>query len=163
MLCPDHFRSFGMLDDDQAVEVLTVLRDRTRAHLEAGHAAVQVFVNHGKEAGASLAHPHAQVVALDFVPPAVVAATARFAGAGTDLVAEQLAETRRRALLVSDGPAPSWCPHASGSPYEIRIAHRAAGAGFDRRDRRRGPRQSRSRCATRWRASRAAAGDVPTT
>jgi UDPglucose--hexose-1-phosphate uridylyltransferase len=130
VLCADHFRSFGMLDDDQAVEVVAVLRDRVRAHHAAGHRHVQVFVNHGKEAGASLAHPHAQVVALDFVPPATEAALARFAAAGTDLVAAQLEELGGGALALSDGPAPAWCPSASGSPYEIRVAHREARAGF---------------------------------
>ena len=131
MLSPDHYRSFGMLDDDQAIEVLHRAARPDRAHLAAGHRHVQVFINHGKEAGASLAHPHAQVVALDFVPPAVEAALARFAAAGTDLVDRQIAEVDGGPLAVSGGPAPAWCPHASGSPYEIRIAHRAARAGFD--------------------------------
>jgi UDPglucose--hexose-1-phosphate uridylyltransferase len=130
VLCPDHFRSFGMLDDDQAVDVFTVLRERTLAHLAAGHRQVQVFINHGKEAGASLAHPHAQVVALDFVPPANEAALARFERAGADLVGEQITEVGDGSLAVSGGPAPAWCPHASGSPYEIRIAHRTPRASF---------------------------------
>jgi UDPglucose--hexose-1-phosphate uridylyltransferase len=130
VLCPDHFRTFGMLDDDQAVDVVSVLRDRTRAHHAAGHRSVQVFVNHGKEAGASLAHPHAQVVALDFVPPVTEGALERFAAAETDLVARQLTEIDGGPLAVSEGPAPVWCPYASGAPYEMRIAHRDACAGF---------------------------------
>ncbi len=130
VLSTDHFTTFGTLDDDQAVDVVTVLRDRTRAHHAAGHRYVQVFVNHGKEAGASLAHPHAQIVALDFVPPAIDAALERFAVAEADLVARQLTEVDGGPLVVSGGPAPAWCPHASGAPYEIRIAHREARAGF---------------------------------
>jgi len=130
VLCPDHFRTFGMLDDDQALDVVTVLRNRTRAHLAAGHRHVQVFINHGKEAGASLAHPHAQVVALDFAPPATEAALSRFASAEADLVERQITEVDGGPLWLSGGPAPAWCPHASGSPYEIRITHRAARAEF---------------------------------
>lgn len=30
---------------------------------------IQLFRNHRKEAGASLSHPHSQIIALDFVPP----------------------------------------------------------------------------------------------
>jgi UDPglucose--hexose-1-phosphate uridylyltransferase len=127
---PDHFRSFGLLDDDQAVAVVAVLRERAHTNVAAGHRSVQVFVNHGKEAGASLAHPHAQVVALDFVPPATEAALERFATAETDLVARQLVAVDGGPLSVAGGPAPAWCPHASASPYEIRIAHRGAGASF---------------------------------
>jgi UDPglucose--hexose-1-phosphate uridylyltransferase len=119
-----------MLDDDQARDVVTVLRDRTRAHHAGGHRYVQVFVNPGKEAGASLAHPHAQIVALDFVPPAAEAALGRFAAAEADLVARQLDEVEPGPLALSGGPAPAWCPRASGSPYEIRIAHRDARAEF---------------------------------
>ena len=130
VLCPDHNRSFAMLDDDQAIELLTVLRDRTRAHLAAGHEYVQVFINHKKEAGASLAHPHAQVVALDFVPPAVESALARFEAAGVDLVDSQITEVDGGLLSIAGGPAPAWCPRASASPYEIRIAHRASRSGF---------------------------------
>ncbi|HEX5585709.1 MAG TPA: hypothetical protein VFZ17_00235, partial [Acidimicrobiia bacterium] len=77
VLGPDHRRSFGGLDDDQAVEVLQVLRDRAAAHLRDGHAYVVALVNHRRAAGASIAHPHAQVVALDFVPPEAQAAGAR--------------------------------------------------------------------------------------
>ena len=131
VLCPDHNRSFAMLDDDQAIELVTVLRDRTRAHLAAGHRSVEVFVNHGKEAGASLPHPHAQVVALDFVPPAAEAGLARFEAAGVDLVGCQIEEVDGGPLSLSGGDAPSWCPNASGSPYEMRIAHRTARAGFE--------------------------------
>jgi UDPglucose--hexose-1-phosphate uridylyltransferase len=130
VLCPDHFRTFGMLDDDQARDVVTVLRNRTRAHLEAGHPYVHVFVNHGKDAGASLAHPHAQIVALDFAPPATHDALARFASAEADLVERQITEVDGGPLVLSGGLAPAWCPHASRSPYEIRVAHRAARAGF---------------------------------
>ena len=36
-------------------------------------AAAILFRNYGPQAGASLAHPHAQIIALDFVPPHVAA------------------------------------------------------------------------------------------
>ncbi|MGH8984943.1 MAG: galactose-1-phosphate uridylyltransferase, partial [Acidimicrobiia bacterium] len=84
---PDHNHSFGYLSDDEAAEAVTVLRDRVRHHLGEGCAYVQAAINHGPAAGASIEHPHAQVIALDFVPPAVSAALERVASAGDDLVA----------------------------------------------------------------------------
>ena len=75
---PDHDRSFANLTDDEAVEVVTMLRERAQVHAAAGRAHVQLFVNQGRAAGASIAHPHAQLVALDFVPPAVSIAVERF-------------------------------------------------------------------------------------
>lgn len=133
VLSPAHGRSFARLDEAQATEVLTVLRDRARHHLRAGHAFVQVVINHGVAAGASIEHPHAQLVALDFVPAAVEDAKRRFAGAGIDLVDGDM-ELAGDALRVVDGAAPAWCPHASSNPYQLRIALRAPGARFDEAD-----------------------------
>ena len=128
---PEHDRSFGLLSDDGAVEAMTVLRDRVRHHLGAGCAYVQAAVNHGPAAGASIEHPHAQIIALDFVPPAVVAALDRVAGAGDDLVAAAAAAAPGRGLAVVEGPAPVWCPQAASSPYQMRVAHRSTRARFD--------------------------------
>lgn len=130
VLSPAHGRSFAQLDETQATEVLTVLRDRARHHLREGRAFVQVVINHGAAAGASIEHPHAQLVALDFVPPAVEHAMHRIQAAGADLVIADL-ERAGNALRVVDGPAPSWCPHGASTPYEFRIALQAPGARFD--------------------------------
>jgi UDPglucose--hexose-1-phosphate uridylyltransferase len=132
VLSPDHGRSLAELADDQAVEVLTVLRDRARAHTAAGHAHVQVLVNQGRAAGASIAHPHAQVIALDFVPPAVSVATERFAAAGSDLVLDDLSDANARSQCVVSGPeVAAWCPSGSASPFEVRIAALNASGRFD--------------------------------
>lgn len=129
ILSPDHDASFGKLDDAAATEVMTVIRDRVREHLGAGSQHVQVFVNQGQAAGASIAHPHAQIVALDLVPPAADALLGRFAT--TDLVAKELADARRDDLVVVDGPAPAWTPFAAWVPYGMRVAHRSTRARID--------------------------------
>jgi UDPglucose--hexose-1-phosphate uridylyltransferase len=131
-LSPDHDRDFGALTHDEATEVLGVLRDRVQANVAAGHDHVQVLINHGRAAGASIAHPHAQLVALDFVPPAVSVATERFATAGTDLVLADLADAveRGQGVVVGDEVS-AWCPTGSASPFEVRIAATGAGARFD--------------------------------
>lgn len=128
ILSPDHDRGFAQLEPDQATEVLTVLRDRARVHLAAGRAYVSAFVNQGRGAGASIEHPHAQLVAPDAPSDAVGAMTSRFS---TDLVAREMADARRGELVVIDGPAIAWCPPASWSPYLLRVAHRSTRARFD--------------------------------
>jgi UDPglucose--hexose-1-phosphate uridylyltransferase len=131
VLSPDHDRDFGALSHDEAAEVLGVLRDRARAHRDQGRAHVQVLVNHGRAAGASIAHPHAQTVALDFVPPAVTVATERFESASDDLVLRDLDDAvERDQVTVRGGAVAAWCPSASAVPYEVRIAALDAGAGF---------------------------------
>lgn len=125
---PDHNVSFGMLTDDAAVATLLVLRDRVRAHLDAGHRSSVAIINHKREAGASLPHAHAQVLATDFLPPGIAAATARAASSSSDLLHDDA--IAGHALHEYDG-ARSWCPHASMTPYQLRVAHDASSARFD--------------------------------
>jgi UDPglucose--hexose-1-phosphate uridylyltransferase len=122
VLSPAHDRSFADLDDAAAVEIFDVLRDRIGSHLAEGHTHAHAFINHGKPAGASIEHPHAQVIALDFVPPFVDAMLDRFAGAHRDLVHGALDEARAADLLIADGDAVCWCPPAPEVPYMARCA-----------------------------------------
>jgi UDPglucose--hexose-1-phosphate uridylyltransferase len=122
ILSPDHDRSFGALADDAAIESFTMLRDRARHHLHDGLHHAQAFVNHGRAAGSSIAHPHAQLVALPLVPPTVVALRGRAAAAPSDLLAASLTDARSRDLVVLDGDVPVWCPYASAAPFEMLLA-----------------------------------------
>ncbi|HUF85172.1 MAG TPA: DUF4921 family protein [Acidimicrobiia bacterium] len=131
ILSPAHDGTLAVLSEDAAVEAVTVMRERVRHHLAAGRAYVQVAVNQGAGAGASIEHPHAQVIALDFVPPAVEAALERVNAAGDDLVAAAAAGAPAQGLAVIEGPAPVWCPEAASAPYEMRVAHRSTRARFD--------------------------------
>jgi UDPglucose--hexose-1-phosphate uridylyltransferase len=129
VLSPDHDRSLADLDDHEVVAVVHLLRDRVRTLVDDGHAFGFAIVNHLREAGASIAHPHAQVFALELVPRAVEAALTRWAEAGHDLVEEDAAD---EALVVAQtGEVTAWCPPASGSKYLLRVAHAAAGECFE--------------------------------
>src|SRR3954454_20542440 len=120
VLSPGH-RSFADLDDDEATNVVRVWRDRVHTHLEAGHVYSVAILNHLKAAGASIAHPHAQVFVLDVVPRAVEEAMARVRDAGVDLVR---ADAEREELVVARGDDVTlWCPYASAAPYQLRVAH----------------------------------------
>jgi UDPglucose--hexose-1-phosphate uridylyltransferase len=129
MLSPSHESSFAQLDRQQAVEVFRVLRDRARHHLDAGHTFVQVAINHGRAAGASIAHPHAQIVALDVVPPAVVSAVERFRALRHDLVSSDMGGHNLHIPVAA--PVVAWCPSAGSTPYEVRIARLPQEPRFD--------------------------------
>lgn len=131
VLSPEHDRPFAGLTDEQAVEVLTVARARAATHLAAGRAHVQVFVNHGKAAGASIEHPHAQIIGLDFVPPEIGAEMQRYAAADCDLVARALDDVRGSPFELVAGDIVAWCPPASAAPFEVVVAHADAGRRFD--------------------------------
>ena len=132
VLSPDHGAAFGDLDDDHAAEVLAVLRARARVHADAGRAHVQLLINQGRAAGASIAHPHAQLVALDFVPPSVAVAVERFSSSGADLVLDdQAGAISAGAGVVVGDEVRAWCPAGSVSPFEVRIAALAGGTNVE--------------------------------
>src|SRR6202000_545996 len=109
--------------------------ERMRAHEDASY--LQLIVNEGGGAGASLEHTHAQLYALPFVPAAVArerervgASAERTAGAG--LLADVLIEEVRRKerLVAIDGEAALICPWASRGPFELRVIPRREEGGF---------------------------------
>jgi len=119
---PAHDADLGALPEAAAADVFQALRDRARHHLAAGCAYTQAFVNHGKAAGASIEHPHAQLVALDFVPPRVRTRLDRF---------EISAFSEDQCHRIADGTVTVWCPPASATPFTIRLALAEGGARFD--------------------------------
>jgi UDPglucose--hexose-1-phosphate uridylyltransferase len=126
VLSPAHDADLGRLSAVAATDVLLALRDRARFHLDQGLAYAQPFVNRGKDAGASIRHPHAQLVALDFVPPRVEARMKAF-------TREAFARDQAH-VVASAGGVTVWCPRASTSPFLIRVALADGGARFDEID-----------------------------
>src|SRR5262245_52959441 len=66
---PDHDSDPARYGPQQMVEVISAYRDRTIDLLrDARFRYVLVFKNHGAAAGATLSHPHSQIIALPVVP-----------------------------------------------------------------------------------------------
>lgn len=59
---PDHERDIESLSAEHVGKIMTSYRDRYRAHESDGQ--VLIFCNHGMHAGASLDHPHSQLVVI---------------------------------------------------------------------------------------------------
>jgi UDPglucose--hexose-1-phosphate uridylyltransferase len=73
LFCPEHDGSLATLDPARARRVIDLWADRTIAH--AGRDDVDyvlIFENRGAEVGATIAHPHGQLYALDAIPPAAL-------------------------------------------------------------------------------------------
>ncbi len=157
VLSPDH-RSFGELDDDEAIAVVRVLRDRVHTHLESGHVYGVAIINHLKAAGASIAHPHAQVFALDVVPRAVEEALGRFRVAGIDLVLADAARRPRGAVAAA-----SWSRGARrvGVAVPAPLGPRVGGPALRPRRRRQCSTPSRSALRDALHRLRHTLGDVP--
>ena len=129
VISPDHELRAGGVSDEDAAELMFMLKRRLSQHSVTPNVRyTQAIVNHGREAGASLVHPHGQILGLPFVPGEILEeqrAFSRFEG-GCILCATIEAELvdGKRVLFATDDVvcvAPYW----SGSPYELLIIPRA--------------------------------------
>jgi UDPglucose--hexose-1-phosphate uridylyltransferase len=133
---PQSVQCLAELPREQVLAAVDTWRARMRAH-EAS-ACVQLIVNERHEAGASLAHTHAQLYALDFVPAAIArerersgAYTTRTMGQNLlgDLVAEEV-RVRERIVAIDD-EAVLMAPWASRLPFQLMLAPRRPRARFE--------------------------------
>ena len=125
---PDHRGSWADLDDKQVGLVIAAIRDRMEDHAEqASIRYTQTIVNHGREAGASLDHPHGQLLGIPFVPDELQAELEGFSARDepcvlcTTLAEEEDAGHR---VVLADERVTVVCPFWSATPYEMLILPR---------------------------------------
>jgi len=125
VLSPEHGVTFADLSDAHAGLVMAAIRDRMAEHVAVpGLRYSQAIVNAGREAGASLEHPHGQLLAMSFVPREISdeqAGFARFEGSCllcTTLEAEQ---ERRFRIVLSDEHVTVLCPYWSSTAFEMLV------------------------------------------
>ncbi len=136
ILSPEHDASWSMITEEQAGLVMAALRDRIDEHSQLPNLRyTQAIVNSGREAGASLEHPHGQLLGMSFVPRELAEEQARFARfAGgcllcTTLEAEEGAKHR---VVYADSRVVVVCPFWSATPYEMLFVPRTHSAHFHR-------------------------------
>ncbi len=129
-----HDTSFGELSPVELGRVLAVWTDRSRElWADPAHRYVAVFENRGSRAGATIAHPHGQIYAVDHVPPIIVAKAAahrrrRAEGGCLSCAAVGVDERSTRAIGVNASFVVA-VPFAPRWPYEIAVRARRHGAG----------------------------------
>ena len=133
---PRPVASLAALEADELGEAMEVWRTRLRAHADAPFR--HLIVNEGIAAGASIAHTHAQLYALPFVPAAVARERERFTAhwertQGRNLLEDVLQEEVRRGerLVALDGEAVAICPYASRVAFQLQIVPRDARPRFE--------------------------------
>jgi UDPglucose--hexose-1-phosphate uridylyltransferase len=132
---PEHLRTLAELDERSLSAAVNGWRERIRAHRDSRY--VQLIVNEGPDAGASLEHTHAQLYAMDFVPAAIARERERFRSHhdvtnGGELLADIVSEEIRRdeRVVAVDDEAVLICPWASKSPFELRLIPRLTEGNF---------------------------------
>jgi len=128
---PDHFASLADLDLSRVVTLLRVYQGRIR-HWSSKQTIqyVSLFKNVGPAAGASLHHPHSQLIALSDLPQSIrtICDRMRLHHARTgcclqcDVLRAEL-KSKRRIVAVTDSLV-AYCPYASHLPMLLRITTR---------------------------------------
>jgi len=125
---PDHNMRIDMFSDQVIAEMMSALKSRLATHAHISNIRyTQAIVNHGREAGASLAHPHGQILGLPFVPGEILEeerAFERFKG-GCIVCTTTEAESQTERLVLENEHAMVVCPFWSSSPYEMLIMPKA--------------------------------------
>jgi UDPglucose--hexose-1-phosphate uridylyltransferase len=134
----DHDRHFAQFTVEETAEVLQVYRERYRAIArdECGDY-ISVFHNHGRGAGASIAHSHSQIISTPIVPPEVLRSLRgadeyfRQHGKGVHraLIDWEIAEKRR--VVYENAQFIAFCPFVSKAGYEVRIFPKTQQAHFE--------------------------------
>lgn len=126
---PDHELTLADLPEEQARLVLYAYRERLRdLYKDQRFKYVLIFKNHGQRAGASLAHPHSQLIATPIVPRNVTmkldSAKQHFDKKERCLICDiiqQETSTGSRIIKQENGFV-ALTPYASRFPFEVFLA-----------------------------------------
>jgi UDPglucose--hexose-1-phosphate uridylyltransferase len=122
---PSHNGSFADLTPEQAGLVLAAIRDRIAEHSHIpGLRYSQAIVNYGREAGASIEHPHGQLLGIPFVPRGLsdeLAGFARFQGSCLLCTTAEAEIAVQHRVIVDDDRVVVVAPFWSGSPFEMLV------------------------------------------
>ncbi|MGD0153423.1 MAG: galactose-1-phosphate uridylyltransferase [Thermacetogeniaceae bacterium] len=138
---PEHDLSLEQHDLVQIQEILRAWRDRHNAAISRSPIRyVQIFKNEGAVAGASLEHPHSQLIATPLIPSVVehelYGASDFYMDRGScpycQMIAHEAGSGDR--VIAANQQFIAFCPFASRFPFEISILpkrHQASISGID--------------------------------
>ncbi len=136
---PDHEAQLSQLSEFQIQEVITAYKHRYLDLIQDKRFKyILIFKNHGEKAGASISHPHSQLIATPIVPRRImeeVSALQRFyeATGGSclycEIVATELEEEKR--IVSENDKFVAISPYAARFPFETWVLPRAHEMAFE--------------------------------
>ncbi len=135
---PDHDRPLARMSEAEVERFLRACRERMLALTHDDRLEyILVFKNHGAAAGATLAHPHAQIIGLPIVPIVVQqeidGARAHFAVEGRCVFCEMIDQQRRdgRRVIQEDADVIALAPYAPRFAFETWLLPKRHAARFE--------------------------------
>lgn len=135
---PDHMHDIADISDKQAEEIIWAYISRSNdLRKDQRFKYILIFRNYGKSAGASLEHPHSQLIALPIVPKRVneeLHSSHEYYNykdrcVFCDILTQGLADKER--IVGENEHFISFCPFVSRFPYEMWIMPRKHESHFD--------------------------------
>jgi len=124
----DHERNFYEFSEEEIVEIFKVYQSRYIAMLDHGSRKYTlVFHNHGIQAGATIQHPHSQIVSLPILPPDVersIVGSENFYRKHGKKIYNVMLEwemSEKKRIVYENKNFLAFCPFVSKNEYEIRI------------------------------------------
>ena len=139
---PDHFRDMGSLSHVETEEAVWAYLARSiDLKRDKRFKYILIFKNYGKSAGASLEHPHSQLIALPIVPKRVheeIEGAAKYYEykercVFCDMIREEKEEKDR--IIYEDEKFLAFCPYVSRFTYEVWILPKRHQSDFSNVDR----------------------------
>ena len=135
----DHYNQLATMESWQVAEVLDAYQDRYLSLMKKKSVNyIQIFHNHGKASGASLPHPHSQLMAIPVVSPYIQlelkGAEAYFRSTRKkvySVMAEYERETKTRMVYENDLFI-AFCPYASRAAFEVWVMPKKSSPYFER-------------------------------
>jgi UDPglucose--hexose-1-phosphate uridylyltransferase len=135
----DHEKSIALLDDLQVIEVLDAYQDRYIDLMNKKSVNfIEIFHNHGKGAGATIAHPHSQLMAIPVISPYI---QGELSGAESYyrstkecvycVMNEWECETQKR-VIFENKECVAYCPFSSRASFEVWIVPKKHKPYFER-------------------------------
>lgn len=135
----DHYRQLALMDVMEIAEVFDAYQDR---YLELMNKKdvnyIAIFHNHGKECGASISHPHSQLMAIPVVAPYIkleLDGTKKYHKSNRHcafcVMAEYESKEKKRVVFENEDFI-AFCPFASRAAFEVWVTSKKHNPYFER-------------------------------
>jgi UDPglucose--hexose-1-phosphate uridylyltransferase len=139
---PDHFAGTAQMEEKQIYEVICAYRDRYRDLTnDRRFKYILIFKNWGASAGASMAHPHSQLIATPVIPRYIMeeltSAQRYYQLTGGTCIYDEIIQSELEAgerLVMENDRFVAFCPYASRFPFETWILPKQHSQRFEDMD-----------------------------
>jgi len=139
VITKDCVRHLALFSHKEAEEVVRAYSERYKAlKKEPCVKYISIFHNHGKEAGASVAHPHSQIIAIPVVPADVfrsLKGAKKYYKKNNQCVHCKMIEWEMKdkgRIIYENDSMVAFCPFISRTAFEVRVFPKKHGAQFEK-------------------------------